>query len=212
MPRTKAVATTKTKPVVAKKAAQRSGIYRPEFCDQAYNYGLLGFTEVEIAREIGVSARTIFVWKKKHPAFLAALKSGGAIADSKVARSLYERAIGYEYYEEAVARIKTVSGEGKDKVVTEGVKIVRLRRFAPPDTASMAIWLRNRRAVQWRERKEIEVTGSLEHRLSAMSPEERAAWSEDLARRAARLLEAPMIEGEVVETAETDFIDAEAAE
>jgi len=31
----------------------------------------------------------------------------------------------------------------------------------------------NRRPREWRERREVEVTGTLEHRLAQMTPEER---------------------------------------
>lgn len=186
-------AARKKKPETTLPAKPRRGgppsRYRPEMCDQVYEYGLLGLTEPEVARELGIGETQLGVWKKLYPDFGDALKRSKIPADSKVARSLYERAVGYRYTEQQAIKIKT----GKDQ---EDVKVVEVERFAPPDTASMAIWLRNRQPERWRDSRKIEYQGTLEHRLASMNAEERAAWSEELAARAMRLLEAPMIEHE----------------
>ena len=44
----------------------------------------------------------------------------------------------------------------------------------PPDTKAALRWLMNRQPALWRDRQEVNVTGSLEQRLSQMTPEERA--------------------------------------
>src|SRR5712691_2124878 len=47
-------------------------------------------------------------------------------------------------------------------------------------------WLMNRQPALWRDRQEVNMTGSLEHRLSQMTPEERIRDAHELAERARR--------------------------
>jgi hypothetical protein len=46
----------------------------------------------------------------------------------------------------------------------------------------------NRQPGKWRDRQEVDVTGSLEHRLSQMTMEERINDAQDLAERVRRRL------------------------
>lgn len=110
--------------------------YRPEYNDQAFKYCLLGATDADLAVFFEVNEDTINEWKIVHLSFSESLKNGRERADANVAHRLYNRATGYDYTEE------TVSRDG----------IVELRKHAPPDPASMAIWLKNRRPKQWRDR------------------------------------------------------------
>ena len=60
----------------------------------------------------------------------------------------------------------------------------------PPDTKAALRWLRNRQPDVWRDRQEVNVTGTLQHRLLQMTPEERIKDAEELAERIrARLAE-----------------------
>lgn len=52
-----------------------------------------GKTEVEISEIIGVSDRTLRLWKGKHPELLPALKEAKAIADDLVEASLFQQAV-----------------------------------------------------------------------------------------------------------------------
>jgi hypothetical protein len=69
----------------------------------------------------------------------------------------------------------------------------------PPDVGAAKLWLLNRRPKEWRERREVEVTGTLEHRLGQMTPQERRARLLELQARAA-----VVIEGEAVEVKSKD--------
>ena len=59
----------------------------------------------------------------------------------------------------------------------------------PPDVGAAKLWLLNRRPKDWRERREVEVTGTLEHRLAQMTPEQRHARLLELQRKAAETIE-----------------------
>jgi hypothetical protein len=66
-------------------------------------------------------------------------------------------------------------------------------------SAAAKLWLTNRQPGRWRERREVEVTGTLEHRLAQMTPQERRARVLELQARAAAV-----IEGEAVEVKSKD--------
>jgi hypothetical protein len=46
---------------------------------------------------IGVTKRTIITWRAEHEEFREATEIGKDIADNRVERSLYERAVGYDF-------------------------------------------------------------------------------------------------------------------
>ena len=73
----------------------RPSSYKPRFVQQAKKLCELGATDVELSDFFDVSINTIGNWKTQHAAFLGALKAGKDVADDRVERSLYQRAIGY---------------------------------------------------------------------------------------------------------------------
>ncbi len=56
----------------------------------------------------------------------------------------------------------------------------------PPDTNAALAWLSRRQPDKWKDRQEVNVTGTIAHRLSQMTPEERGAFARDLAEQARR--------------------------
>jgi hypothetical protein len=56
----------------------------------------------------------------------------------------------------------------------------------PPDTKAALAWLSRRQPGSWRERQQVDVTGTIKHRLMQMTPDERAAHALDLADRIRR--------------------------
>ena len=66
----------------------------------------------------------------------------------------------------------------------------------PPDVGAAKLWLTNRHPGRWRERCEVGVTGTLEHRLAQMTPQERRARLLELQARAAAVIEGEATEGE----------------
>ena len=117
----------------------RPTAYRPDFCEQARKYCLLGATNEELGALFGVTRRTIDNWIATQPAFAAAVESGRLVADSKVASGLYARATGFE---RTVKRTALYRGEPKD---------FETNVYFPPDTQACIFWLRNRRRQTWRD-------------------------------------------------------------
>lgn len=73
----------------------RPSAYEPEFASRAKDLCDEGATDAELAEEFGVSSRTILTWRRKHPEFCEACTVGKDVADARVERSLYQRAVGY---------------------------------------------------------------------------------------------------------------------
>ena len=108
---------------------------------------LLGLTNAELAEHFGVARETFCRWKRQHPELAEAMQGARAVADARVAASLYQRAVGYSVECEEV---KMVAGEPQ---------IVRYRKSIPPDVTAQIFWLKNRRPDLWRDRTESALTG-----------------------------------------------------
>ena len=59
-----------------------------------------GMTDIEVADILGIGLATLYRWKLDHPAFSRVFRLGKAAADARVERSLYSRAVGYDYIAE----------------------------------------------------------------------------------------------------------------
>src|SRR5215218_5836476 len=92
--------------------AGRPTAYRREFCEVAHNYCLLGATNAELAAFFDVAPRTIDNWIASQPAFAEAVRAGRVVADARVARCLYDRAVGYDRTVE-----RTVLHQGKERTL-----------------------------------------------------------------------------------------------
>lgn len=122
--------------------------FKQEYVKLAFNYALLGVTDIQLAEFFGVSKQTINSWKKEYPEFLSSLKAGKEEADAKVSEMLYKRAIGYDYNE-----VRT------DKKGRKILKTITTKKQVPPDTTAAIFWLKNRQPELWRERIINEMTG-----------------------------------------------------
>jgi hypothetical protein len=96
-------------------------------------------TDIEIADILGIGLATLYRWKLEYPVFSRVFKLGKAEADDRVERSLYSRAIGYDYVAE------------KPAMTRHGQKTMRYRQHIPPDTAAAVWYLKNRRPDRWRD-------------------------------------------------------------
>ena len=123
--------------------------YRHEFVEQAEKLCRLGATDAEIADFFGVTERTINRWKHDHPEFCQSLNAGKEDADTRVERSLYQRAVGFEH--EAV---KIFMPANADAPV-----YAPYRERIHADVTAALFWLKNRKPEQWRDVSRQERTG-----------------------------------------------------
>lgn len=143
----------------------RTTSYKPEYAEQAEKLCLLGATDDNLADFFKVSERTIHRWKIQHDDFSQALKVGKEQADDMVERSLFQRAMGYEYDGE-----KIFMPSGAEAPVRAETRIKVL-----PDVTAQIFWLKNRRSQIWRDRHELEHTAGGDLAAVLLAARERAA-------------------------------------
>lgn len=121
--------------------------YKPEYCELAYKFCLLGATDARLAELFEVNPDTIATWKREYPEFSESTSQGRDIADAEIANSLYHRAKGYSHPEVDI------------KVIQNEIIKTPLVKHYPPDTNAASLWLRNRQSAKWRDKTEQEISG-----------------------------------------------------
>jgi len=137
----------------------RPSKYEAKFAKEAAKLCKLGATDAQLADFFEVSVSTINLWKVQHKEFSESVKVPKAEADEKVEQSLYRRAMGYEHDEVDI------------KVVAGALVQTPIRRYYPPDSTAMIFWLKNRKPGEWRDKQDVELSGTLNwvEQLSAMN-------------------------------------------
>ena len=107
-----------------------------------------GLTNEQIAKNIGISRKTLQEWINKYSDIRDALKKGKEVVDIEVENALLKRALGYEY-EEVKTLIEEVDGKKKKKVE-------KVTRHVPADVSAGIFWLRNRKGLVWSNRDAVE--------------------------------------------------------
>lgn len=129
----------------------RPTAYKAEYAKQVRHLAELGATDQEVADFFEVDVRTVYRWKHDHEDFCQALKVGKDVADERVERSLYQKAIGYEQDE-----VKIFMPGGASEPV-----YAPFRAKIAPDTTAAIFWLKNRRGKDWRDKVETEHSGQV---------------------------------------------------
>jgi hypothetical protein len=101
-----------------------------------------GLTEIQMAKNLGISKATFEEYKKQHPDFLAALKKGKEVFITEVENALAKRALGFEH-EEAKTYVKK-DDDGKTVRYQEITK-----KYYPPDVAACSLLLKNKDRGNW---------------------------------------------------------------
>ena len=134
-----------------------------------------GLTDEQIAKNIGISAGTLYEWFKRYHEISEAIKKGKGPVDIEVENALFKRAVGFTYTE-TVKEIRQLPGGKTYTTIREYTK------YAPPDTTAQAIWLNNRRPKSWqRDRRvtESQVSESNDGFLEALSKTAAEDWSDE---------------------------------
>lgn len=136
---------------------------RPTKYDESYpktalKLALTGFTDEQMADFFEINKDTLYEWRKKYPKFSDSIKSGKEVADSNVASSLYQRALGQTKKIQKAFKLKTTkNGEGSE----ERIEVAEEEVYIPPDTTAQIFWLKNRQPKAWRDKQETEISGSI---------------------------------------------------
>lgn len=112
-----------------------------------------GLTDEQIAENIGVTAKTLYDWKKRYSNICESLKRGKEVVDRQVENALLKRALGYTYEE--------ITYEG-------GVETKRVVKEVVPDTTAQIFWLKNRKREAWADRQNIELSQPIDDSIKEM--------------------------------------------
>jgi hypothetical protein len=116
----------------------RKSVYKPEYCDWAFRFALLGLTDAKISELIGINIDTYYDWQKKYPEFSDAIWRGKEPADALAAEGLHGRTYDRVVKTQQVERINV--GNGRQEL-----KTVEVQTFVPADPRASARWLELRR-------------------------------------------------------------------
>lgn len=177
------------RPKTQRRTKSRSPLdeFHAEFIAEATELGLSGATDFEAAEALGISVRTLHVWKARDERFAKALSISKDIADGKIEASLYHKARGYSFHSE-----KIFHHEGQ-------ITRVPVIEHVPPDTTAMIFWLKNRQRERWRDVQDHKVEGEVQHTHTIEHDPRRLAIA--LLASLRKALEAPpmTIEGETTD-------------
>lgn len=116
---------------------------------------LKGFTEKEISDFFGIDISTLTKWKQNNDKFFTSLKEWKIEADQQVVRSLYESAKGFR----AKYKKNMVVSDGRDS--GSHIETVEEEVVFAPNPTSIIFWLKNRQPKQWRDKQDVEFSGSV---------------------------------------------------
>ncbi len=112
----------------------------------------MGYTNTEIAECLGVHRDTLQTWLAEKTDFSDAMAYARAPTDVTVTQGLLTSAVGGLVEEEQAIKIKLANG-GED------VKVVKVKRYIPPNPQAGMYWLNNRQRDHWKNYKAHEHGG-----------------------------------------------------
>ena len=127
--------------------ANNGGIYKqwitPEGLEVVGNWCRIGYTDIQIAEKMGITERTLYLWKNKFPEFKAAMDVNKLDFDIMLTEQLLKRGQDQVVKEKKVIVEKTPSGEQRQRVEES-------ERYIPADVNAIKFWLMNRHPDLWR--------------------------------------------------------------
>lgn len=114
-----------------------------------------GLTDEQIVGNMGIGYSTLQAWKSKYQDIQDSLKRGKEVVDVQVENALLKRALGYEFIETTKEPVEGPDGD----IVLVTTKTVT--KHVQPDTTAQIFWLKNRKPEDWRDKRDVEMSGSL---------------------------------------------------
>lgn len=135
-------------PPVRKNANQSN--YNTDYHDDwAWSLIKNGQTMRDVADAFGFSVRTLERWANAYPSFKEAISEARPIANAKVEKALFKRAIGYTVKE--TKSIVEVDKEGNTKPVRREI----VEKHIAPDVGAICFWLKNRDTENWKDKPDF---------------------------------------------------------
>ncbi|MEK5415871.1 helix-turn-helix domain-containing protein [Paenibacillus sp. FSL L8-0708] len=119
-----------------------------------------GLTDEQIADNMGIKRPTLYEWKKRYPDISDTLKKGKEVIDRHVENALLKRALGYRY-DEVTREPGTVEDKETGELKQVMVETKRVTKEVQGDTTAQIFWLKNRKPEQWRDKQDVQHSGSV---------------------------------------------------
>jgi len=129
-----------------------------------------GLSDEQICKNLGIHPSTYYEWKNKYPELAEAVKKGKEVVDYEVENALLKRALGYRYTEETqeMDYAKNEYGEQLYDLNGNPIKVLKtvksVIKEVSPDVGAIAFWLKNRKPIEWRDKRSVEINGQLDTR------------------------------------------------
>jgi transcriptional regulator with XRE-family HTH domain len=125
-----------------------------------------GLRNEDIARELGISRRTLQTWRNDYESVNRALIEGKSHVDNLVEEGLLGRALGMEYEEVRLKQVFPVDQLGTEDEPSQESNVPLIERTITkkklaPDVTACIFWLKNRRPEQWRDVQEHKFSGKI---------------------------------------------------
>lgn len=104
-----------------------------------------GLSDIEIAKNMGISSSTYYEWKKAHREIRMAIEKGRKVSVEVVENALFQRAIGGYVTETSIERNENAEG----KITT---RTKEARRYIPPDVGAIAFFLKCKDPEHWKDK------------------------------------------------------------
>lgn len=117
-----------------------------------------GATDEDIAKKIGITAKTLYEWKNRFSEIRESIKKGKAPVDFQVENQLLKSALGYTVTVKEPIKVKgkTIKN-GVGTIEKEHIEYVDREIHIPANVTAQFFWLKNRKPDKWRDKpREIE--------------------------------------------------------
>lgn len=103
-----------------------------------------GFSDAQIAKNIGISRATLYEWRKAHPDISDAIKKGRQPVVIELEDALYKAGLGFNY-EETIEEIYEEDG-------VQRKHMRRIKRYAQPNVTALIFALKNLKKNKFKDR------------------------------------------------------------
>lgn len=113
-----------------------------------------GLKYEQIAKNIGITEKTLYEWQNKYSEISNALKKGKEHADVEVENANFKSAVGFK--EKILKPIKlnkkTYTSDGKIASSEDYIEMVEEEVYYPPNPTLIIFYLKNRLPEKWKDR------------------------------------------------------------
>jgi len=127
-----------------------------------------GLTDEQIAKNIGITRKTIYEWFNKYSDIRDAVKKGRAPVDVEIENAMAKAARGHFVKVKKPVKLRTekrIKKINKDGVpydaglsVEEHIEYVDEEIYIPPNVTAQIFWLKNRKPDQWKDKREQSIS------------------------------------------------------